>query len=118
MADERRRGGLGRLILGGVVGAAMGMLVAPKTGSGLRANLSQRSAGWRARTGQVADTVRGRVDGIRENVKPTAASVRERVTPMVEQVTLRVRGRRDDDKANGASEPETVAAGDGARLEE
>ena len=122
MADNQQRGNLGKFILGGIFGAVIGILVAPKSGSELRATLSQRSEAWRTRAGEVADTVRGRVgpavNVVRQNVRPTAESVRERVTPLIEQVTSRVRGGHNGHEADIENEPQAVMAGDKAGDEE
>ena len=82
------------LVLGGVIGVAVGLLIAPKPGSETRAELAEASEVWRGRAEEVAAALRERVgptvEGVRERVGPAVESVRERVSPVIEQVTTRI----------------------------
>ena len=91
--------------MGGILGAVVGILIAPKAGSETRAELAERSEVWRSRAEEMAATVRERmgptvesvrervspaVEVVRERVGPAVESMRERVGPVVEQVSARV----------------------------
>lgn len=103
------------LLVGGILGTVVGLLIAPKSGTELRTDLTERSEAWRTRAEELAATVRERVgpavetardrigpavetvrdrvgptvEEVRERVAPAIDSVRERVTPVVEQVRAR-----------------------------
>ena len=70
-------------LLGGIVGAVVGILLAPKTGSETRASLLEQSETLRTRAEELAARVR-------EQVGPTVETVRERVSPVAERVAARV----------------------------
>jgi gas vesicle protein len=109
-------------VLGGIVGAAVGILIAPKSGAETRAELGERSEALRLRAEEMAATVRERtgpavsrvrdrvaptVEEVRERVAPAVAGVRERVAPAVEGVRERVgsrigRGGQDGSTSEGA----------------
>ena len=94
------------LIIGGLVGAAAALLLAPKKGSETRSDLVERSVAMRARAEEIAAQARTQAQGhaavgvasARERIGPAYEGVRERVTPVVEQVNARI------NRSNGASE--------------
>ena len=101
------------LLVGGILGTVVGLLIAPKSGTELRTDLTDRSEAWRTRAEELAATVRERVgpavetardrigpavETMRDRVAPAVDEVRERVTPVVEQVRARTgRGAAADD---------------------
>ena len=77
-------------LLGGIIGAVVGILLAPKSGSETRADLLEQSETLRARAEEMAAKVRERVgpavEGVRDRVVPAAAKIdicvgREAVVP-------------------------------------
>ena len=70
-------------LLGGIIGAAIGLLLAPKTGEQTRTNLMGASEEWRTR----AEGLAARVS---ETVGPTMNVVRERVQPITDRVASTV----------------------------
>jgi len=81
-------------LVGGILGAVVGILLAPRAGSETREDLAERSEDWRIRAEELASRLRARaapaVDEMRERVVPTLESVRERMSPVVEKVSSRV----------------------------
>ena len=85
-------------ILGGLVGAAAALLLAPKKGSETRSDLLERSQAMRARAEELAARARAQAQGraavgvatARERISPAYEGVRERVSPVVEQVGTRI----------------------------
>ena len=81
-------------LIGGIVGAAVGLLLAPRSGQDTRAELAGRSEAWRNRAEEMAASLRERtapaVDNARERIDPAVESARERITPAVEGVRERV----------------------------
>ena len=97
MANNRGGGAsfiLGMLV-GGAVGAAIGMMMAPKSGPETRADLAERSEMWRTVAEELAASLRERARPAMERINPAVEVVRERVNPVVEQVTSRI-GRGHD----------------------
>ena len=86
-------------LMGGIVGAVVGILLAPRAGTETRADLAERSDLWRSRAEEMAATLRERVgpavESARERVGPAVEGVRERVAPVVEQVSSRMGRTRD-----------------------
>ena len=99
----------------GIVGTAVGVLLAPRPGMETRAELAERSEAWRTRAEELAATLRERigptVESMREKVAPAVESVRERVEPVVEQVSARV-GRSPRAPSTDEAEP-AEAEGEG-----
>ena len=97
------------LIVGGLVGAAAALLLAPKKGSETRSDLLERSAAMRSRAEEIAAQARTQaqdraavgVATARERIGPAYEGMRERVSPVVEQVNARI------NRNNGASETST-----------
>jgi gas vesicle protein len=103
-------------LVGGIVGAAVGLLLAPRSGQDTRAELAGRSEAWRNRAEEMAanlreragtgvDTARERInptiDSARERINPAVEGVRDRVSPIVEQVNTRL-GRTNSEEPNPA----------------
>ncbi len=117
-------------LIGGIVGAAVGLLIAPRSGQDTRAELAGRSEAWRNRAEEMAanlreraapavdnareriapavDTARERIDpaveAARERITPAVDAARERVTPIVEQVNTRL-GRAQTPEDGAADAP-------------
>lgn len=97
-------------VVGGLVGAAAALLLAPKKGSETRSDLLERSLAMRSRAEEIAAQARTQaqdrasvgVATARERIGPAYEGMRERVNPVVEQVNARI--NRD----NGASETPTA----------
>ena len=125
-------------LVGGIVGAAIGLLLAPRSGQDTRAELAGHSEAWRNRAEEMAanlreraapavDTARERidpaveaareriapaVDTARERITPAMEDVRERVTPIVEQVNTRL-GRSQTPEDGAADAPESASKNGG-----
>ncbi len=104
-------------ILGGIVGAAAALLLAPKKGAETRSDLLERSLLMRARAEELAAQARSEaqdrasvgVATARERIGPAYEGVRERVTPVVEQVSARM-ARNNSDSADASSADEQSQA--------
>ena len=77
-------------MLGAIFGAVAGLLLAPKSGQEMRADLMEQSEAWRVRAEEVAARAREHVgpalEGARERLAPAVEEIRERVGPVVGQV--------------------------------
>jgi gas vesicle protein len=118
------------LLLGGVLGAVVGILIAPKPGSETRAELAERSEVWRLRAEELAATLRERVgpavegmrermapavEGVRERMGPAVEVVRERVGPVVQQMSARVGRSSEPTPTDGEHEAVPSSGGDGTK---
>jgi len=70
-------------LLGGVLGAAVGMLLAPKSGAETRAGISEQGDVWRERAEEMAAQINA-------SIAPTIENVRQQVTPAVDVVRERM----------------------------
>ena len=81
-------------LFGGIIGAIVGILLAPKSGSETRAELAGQSEVWRDRAEEIAARVRERVgpavEGVRERVAPGLDIMREPVAPVADDINSRV----------------------------
>ena len=70
-------------LLGGLVGAAVGLLLAPKSGAETRAGIAEHSDAWRNRAedfaGQIGHNISPTIDTLRHQVSPAVDAVRERM---------------------------------------
>ena len=125
-------------LIGGIVGAAVGLLIAPRSGQDTRAELAGRSEAWRNRAEEMAanlreragagvdsardrigptiDTARERInptiDSARERISPAVEGVRDRVSPIVEQVNTRL-GRTNSEETGPADTSQDAASKNG-----
>lgn len=130
LAEERRRGGRlpGSLILGGIVGAALGLLYAPRQGSQTREKLLTTSRQLREKAAPatarasvlvkeaaeasrpvIHETRQRLVQGVelaKENVRPKVEQARQNLGPKIEQAGQRVRRRlkEADESTAGVSQ--------------
>ena len=120
------------LLVGGVIGAAAGLLLAPKPGAETRSELMEKGEAWRTRADSMAADMRSRgmqeladvgqrvgpaVDSLKARGASTVASARSRMGVSedgAQPAVLEVDGATAAPETNGASpSPET----DGATLE-
>ena len=88
------------LLVGGIIGALIGMLLAPKPGSETRAEIWERSETLRSRADEAAASLRERVgpaaDGVSSRFGPAVESVREAGASAIENVNARLgRGQEE-----------------------
>jgi len=93
MSKDNGGGFSSGLILGAIIGAVAGILMAPKPGSETRSELMEKSDYWREKAEQLSDLVVDRLgptlEAVRENVPPTLENMKSRVDPLIEQVNSR-----------------------------
>lgn len=96
-------------LVGGIIGAFVGILLAPKAGSETRATIVEQSETLRGRAEEMAARVRERaaptIDTMRERMAPADEGVRGKVGPVVERVSSAARSTAGD----VAVEPEEPA---------
>ena len=93
-------------LLGGLIGAVLALLFAPKRGVETRRELLARGAQARSK----AETVAARTAAqAREKVVAGAAASRERISPIVSEVRSRV--RRDSTESSAISQEEDDQSG-------
>lgn len=70
-------------LLGGLVGAVVGLLLAPKSGAETRAGIAEHGDVWRHRAedfaGQISHNITPAIDNLRQQVGPAVGAVRERM---------------------------------------
>ena len=108
-------------VLGGLVGAAVGMLLAPKSGAETRAGIAEHSDAWRNRAediaGQIGHNISPTIDNLRQQVSPAVDAVRERMG--IEQAAAPVEPEaasangveaESEEEAKEAAAPKSAAA--------
>lgn len=93
MADNSEGGFLSGLILGGLVGAAVGMLYAPKSGEETRSELRDRTVELRGRAEDLAEEALKRAQELQEEAKllqVEAKKWQERGTAALEEQRIRL----------------------------
>ena len=88
------------LLVGGIIGALIGMLLAPKPGSETRSEIWERSETLRSRADEAAASLRERVgpaaDGVSSRFGPAVEAVREAGASAIENVNARLgRGQEE-----------------------
>ena len=88
-------------LLGGIVGALLALLFAPKKGEEIRADILERGTKMRSGAGNLAARTGNQV---REKVSAGAAASRERISPIVEG--MRSRMGRESNASSGCPQEE------------
>ena len=83
-------------LVGGIIGAVAGILVAPKAGSEIRSSIRENTSTLRSRA--------------RERIGPAAVDMRQRLTPVAEKVSSRFGRRAGNGTEEGEVEGDLAAA--------
>lgn len=103
------------LLVGGIIGALIGMLLAPKPGSETRSEIWERSETLRSRADEAAASLRERVgpaaDGVSSRFGPAVESVREAGASAIENVNARLgRGQEEAEVAEPDADTTTQSS--------
>ncbi|MCD5400327.1 MAG: YtxH domain-containing protein [Dehalococcoidia bacterium] len=106
------------LLVGGIIGALIGMLLAPKPGSETRSEIWERSETLRSRADEAAASLRERVgpaaDGVSSRFGPAVESVREAGASAIENVNARLgRGQEEAEVVEPDSDVTTTQSSNG-----
>ena len=106
------------LLVGGIIGALIGMLLAPKPGSETRSEIWERSETLRSRADEAAASLRERVgpaaDGVSSRFGPAVASVREAGASAIENVNARLgRGQEEAEVVEPDADTTTTQSSNG-----
>ena len=106
------------LLVGGIIGALIGMLLAPKPGSETRSEIWERSATLRSRADEAAASLRERVgpaaDGVSSRFGPAVESVREAGASAIENVNARLgRGQEEAEVVEPDADTTTTQSSNG-----
>jgi gas vesicle protein len=106
------------LLVGGIIGALIGMLLAPKPGSETRSEIWERSETLRSRADEAAASLRERVgpaaDGVSSRFGPAVESVREAGASAIENVNARLgRGQEEAEVAEPDADTTTTQSSNG-----
>ena len=98
------------LLVGGIIGALIGLLLAPKPGAETRAEIWERSELWRSRADEAAASLRDRV-------APAASGVSSRIGPAVDTVRERGEAMAGTVRDAGASALDAARSGGSAAID-
>ncbi len=106
------------LLVGGIIGALIGMLLAPKPGSETRSEIWERSETLRSRADEAAASLRERVgpaaDGVSSRFGPAVESVREAGASAIENVNARLgRGQEEAEVVEPDADATTTQSSNG-----
>lgn len=106
------------LLVGGIIGALIGMLLAPKPGSETRSEIWERSETLRSRADEAAASLRERVgpaaEGVSSRFGPAVESVREAGASAIENVNARLgRGQEEAEVVEPEADTTTTQSSNG-----
>ena len=106
------------LLVGGIIGALIGMLLAPKPGSETRSEIWERSETLRSRADEAAASLRERVgpaaDGVSSRFGPAVESVREAGASAIENMNARLgRGQEEAEVVEPDADTTTTQSSNG-----
>jgi len=106
------------LLVGGIIGALIGMLLAPKPGSETRSEIWERSETLRSRADEAAASLRERIgpaaDGVSSRFGPAVESVREAGASAIENVNARLgRGQEEAEVVEPDADTTTTQSSNG-----
>lgn len=88
------------LIVGGLMGAVAGILMAPKPGSETRRDLMEQTRDWKTRSDRFATEVREKAGPHIERAREQASSMREQASSMAEDARERMRSSDTGDQSS------------------
>ena len=103
MSENGGNGFVTGLLLGGIIGAVVGILIAPNEGSKTRSDILTQTSNFRSQAEDIAANVKENlgptIDSAIDNIVPVVQSARKQIDPLIDQVNSRL-VKADDESKN------------------